>query len=116
MSLMDMMSELDNQKDKKDSNLMDMFNKEQPARAPEAPKKSDYIPKKQSKAGRPTYKYANGRKMRQVTTSLCEDNVRWLVKFATDEGLTSGQIGYAINRLIEEKRGISEILMKAVDK
>lgn len=64
------------------------------------------------KVGRPAYCYSNGRKMVQVTTKLCEDNLKWLTEYASKDGLRSGLISYALNRIIEEKRGIADILKK----
>lgn len=130
-SLMDKMNETDTQNDMKAS-LSSMFNKKPSSNsvsaftpvaeevvapvAPAAPKAEKKVvveeEKKEVQVGRPVYKYANGRKLRQVTTKLCEDNIEWICKYAESIGIHSGQISYTLNQLIEEKRGISEILKK----
>lgn len=115
--LMDKMNETDTQNDMKAS-LSSMFNKKPAApkaapvaqAAPVAAPAAAEQPAKTVQVGRPVYKYANGRKLKQVTTKLCEDNVDWLFKYAESIGVHSGQISYMLNRLIEEKRGITDFL------
>lgn len=62
------------------------------------------------------YKYALGRELKPLTTRICVDNIDFLYDFALSEGVRgNGALSYALNRIIEDKRGITEVLRKSVD-
>lgn len=111
MGFMDKFEEIE-EKNSESKNLSGMFRKPTEAK----PVSTSATPKKEVKeekeenvkyivvGGRPCYEFARGRKLRAVTTKLCEDNIEWLCEYAMQFGKTSGQISYSLNRLIEEKR------------
>lgn len=54
------------------------------------------------KLGRKPYE----RKTIQVTTRLYEDNKDWIMRYAEERGVHTGQIAYVLNMLIDKERGL----------